>query len=344
MKAGKVLKYFIKLIVSGILALIVLSVFCLFYYNPPMPIPQPQEFSNAKYIENRFWVCFREGFGFGRTNELGYNDAPIRDESAERIAFIGSSHTVGLQLNQKDIYPVVTEVLLLADDNSENDFECISVASAGQYLNTSISNLEPLAKSFDNLAYVVLETPTINYSEKEFEEMLLGYYHVEPENESFIYRTAQSIPYLRLMANQYQSMLEQRGGNTTDDFIMPALPDYETYERGFSAAAERMGAIADEYGFRLILLHHSTPAHSAESTLHSGHDSKNLEILERCCRDNGIILLDMCQEFADYHNTTAASAYGFANTRPGTGHLNADGHSLIAHRIYETVREIGEVE
>ena len=52
MKAGKVLKYFIKLAISGILALIVLSVLCLFYYNPPMPSAHPNEYSNSKYIEN----------------------------------------------------------------------------------------------------------------------------------------------------------------------------------------------------------------------------------------------------------------------------------------------------
>ena len=344
MKAGKVLKYFIKLAISGILALIILSVFCLIYFNPPMPTAQSEEYSNTKYIENRFWISLREGFGFGRTNELGYNDTPIRDESAMRIAFIGSSHTVGLQMNQKDIYPVVIEELLFADDIAENDFECISVASAGQFLNTSISNLEPLAKSFDNLAYVVLETPELSYSEEEFEKMLLGEYHAAPEDDGFIYRAAQRIPYLRLIANQYQSMREQQIANSIARSTTPSEPDYEAYERGFSAVAKKLGSIADEYGFTLIFLHHSIPTPDADHTFHSGHNSKNLEILQRCCSENGIILLDMCREFSDFHNSTSISPYGFANTCPGLGHLNANGHSIIAQKIYETVSQLGEVQ
>ena len=220
----------------------------------------------------------------------------------------------------------------------------MSVASAGQYLDTTISNLEPLAKSFDNLAYVVLETPMLSYSEEEFEKMLLGEYHVAPEDDGFIYRIAQSIPYLRLMANQYQSMLEQRAANSGGEFTIPSAIDYEAYERGFSEVAKKLGSIADEYGFTLIFLHHSIPLADADNSFHSGHDSKNLEILERCCSENGIILLDMCQEFSDFHNATAISSYGFANTRPGLGHLNANGHSLIAQRIYETVSQIVEVQ
>ncbi len=346
MKAGKVLKYFIKLAISGILALIILSVLCLFYYNPPMPTPQFQEYSNTKYIENRFWVSFREGFGFGKTNELGYNDAPIQNPSASRIAFVGSSNTVGLQMRQKDTFARLTEELLLSDDNSQNDYECMNVASAGQFFETSVSNIEPLAKSFDNLAFVVIEAPSYNYSEEDFYKMLRGEYHVEPASSGIIYRIAQSSPYLRLLANQYQSMMQHRSEDYTEISASPvsAAPDYEAYERGFRAVAEMLGGIANEYGFRIILLQHGMPVADAEHIMHNNQDVKKVEILSRCCSDNGIIFLDMCQEFADYHNSTSASAYGFPNTSPNTGHLNKTGHNLIAQRIYETVSEIGEVQ
>ncbi|MBE7016874.1 MAG: hypothetical protein E7420_01765 [Ruminococcaceae bacterium] len=345
MKAGKVLKYFIKLAISGILALVILSVFCLFYFNPPMPIPQPEEYSNTKYVENRFWVSFREGFGVGRTNELGYNDAPIRDESAPRIAFIGSSHTVGLQVKQDKIFPCVTESLLLADATTDNDYECMNLGSAGQFFDATVSNVEYLAKSFDNLAYVVIETPTLNYTEDEFEKMLLGEYHVEPTHKDIAYRTAQRIPFLRLMANQYQSVREplasapsQFTGNSSEE------RDYIGYERGFRSVAENLSFLAEKYGFKLIIVHHDSPMIDAEGSFHSAHDSGTLDVLERCCADYGIILLDMCQEFADYAQNGTESAYGFANTRPGIGHLNKNGHSLIAQRLYEIISAAEEVE
>ncbi len=346
MKAGKVLKYFLKLLISGILALIVLSVFCLFYFNPPMPAPQFEEYSNTKYIENRYWVAFREGFGFGKTNELGYNDAPISNPTAPRIAFIGSSHTVALQVNQKDNFVMVTERLLLSDGNAENDFECMNLGSAGQFFDSSVSNLEYLARSFDNLEYVILETPHINYSEEKFAKMLQGEYHVEPESEDMLYRAAQSIPFLRLMANQYQGTKESTFGviSIVPEGTDSSAPDYAAYERGFRPVAEMLSSVANEYGFKLIILHHDAPLMDSDHSVYSGHDTGYLEILEGCCKDNGIYFVDMCQAFADHYNETLQSAYGFANTTPGSGHLNKVGHSLIAQTLYETLNEIMEEE
>ena len=344
MKAGKVLKYFIKLAISGILALVILSVFCLIYFNPPMPTPQTEEYSNTKYIENRYWVSFREGFGFGKTNELGYNDAPIRDESAPRVAIIGSSHTVGLQVNQKNIYPVLTEALFLADNDQENDFECISVASAGQYFNSSISNVEPLAKNFENLKYVIIETPDLDYSEDAFERMVRGEYHQQQEEESPIYRLAQSIPYLRLFANQYQSSKEPLNSAPGMFIDRSSYIDYDAYERGFRKAADMLRSLSEEYGFQLIILHHAAPMTDPSGELCSAHDSGYLEILERCCDEYGITFLDMCNEFTEYDKNGTESAYGFANTRPGVGHLNKNGHRLIAQKLYETICELEEVD
>ena len=345
MKAGKVLKYFIKLAISGILALVILSVFCLFYFNPPMPTPQPEEYSNTKYVENRFWVSFREGFGFGKTNELGYNDEPIRDNSAQRVAIIGSSHTVGLQVRQDKTFSCVTEDLLLSDAVKENDYECMNLGSAGQFFDATVSNVEYLAKSFDNLAYVVLETPTLNYTEDEFEKMLLGEYHVEPQEKTLIYRAAQNIPFLRLLTNQYQSAKEPlASAPATFTENASGERDYIGYERGFRSVAEKLSSLAEEYGFKLIIVHHGAPTVDAEGSFYSSHDSVSLDILERCCNDYGIILLDMCQEFADFAQNGTESAYGFANTRPGIGHLNKNGHRLIAQSLYEIISAAKDVE
>lgn len=346
MNAGKVLKYILKLAFSGILALIILSVFCLFYFNPPMPIPQTQEFSNTKYIENRPWVSFREGFGFGKTNELGYNDAPISNASAPRIAFIGSSHTVALQIRQEDNFVMSTERLLLGDSNPGNDFECMNLGSAGQFFEASVSNLEYLAKSFDNLEFVVLEAPSLSYSESQFERMLRGEYHVEPNSKSLIYTVSQRIPFIRLMANQYNETANGTDGDlpTVSEAPPPDAELYASYERGFRAVSEMLASVADEYGFKLILLHHSAPLMNDDFSMSSGHDTAYLEIVERCCEDSGIYLVDMCSHFAEHYNESLRSAYGFANTRPGTGHLNKEGHRLVADALYETINKLTEGE
>lgn len=342
MKAGKVLKYFIKLAISGILALIILSAFCLIYFNPPMTIPQPEEYSNSKSIPDRFWINMREGFAYGRTNAEGYNDAAATDTSAPLLAFVGSSHTVAIQIQQEESFAQLTENMLREDGNPANDIECINVASGGQAFNSSISNLEYLAKSFDNLKYVVIETSFLSYSEEQLAKMVNGDYHVSPSGKNVIYEAAQSIPYLRLLANQYRSYIDNAANAPA---AAPTVePDYASYERGFRIAAEKMASIADEYGFELIILHHSNPSMNSELNMESGHSPQFLDIHKRCCEDNGIRFVDVCEMFARHYNESYEYAYGFANTKPNTGHLNVTGHRIIAQALYEEIMRIVEVE
>lgn len=56
------------------------------------------------------------------------------------------------------------------------------------------------------------------------------------------------------------------------------------------------------------------------------------------CRARGLGFIDMGDDFRRFHAQTGRLPRGFDNTVPGQGHLNADGHRLVAEAVCRTMR------
>ena len=188
----KFLLFLVKLTVSGILALTVLNLFTLVYYNPPKAVAQPDKFTNSRYESEVSWSFMTEGFGSGDTNSLGYNSAEP-DLKKPMIAFIGSSHTEALEVNQEDNFVTQTQNQLYGDSLPYNDIQCQNFGMAGHFFNISVSNFEYFANAFDNVHSVVIETHELDYSPEQLGKMLNGEYHKELGARSTLYNLAQKI-------------------------------------------------------------------------------------------------------------------------------------------------------
>jgi len=44
--------------------------------------------------------------------------------------------------------------------------------------------------------------------------------------------------------------------------------------------------------------------------------------------------------YLDYFHQTGVLPHGFPNTTPGTGHINAIGHRLLAEQLSKTLEEL----
>lgn len=86
--------YICKCIVAAVISLVILSLLSMVYYNPPIAAVQPNGSTNFKYISDSKWSCMLEGFGKGKTDHTGYNNAYYEDVSNPDIVFVGSSHLV----------------------------------------------------------------------------------------------------------------------------------------------------------------------------------------------------------------------------------------------------------
>jgi len=82
-----------------------------------------------------------------------------------------------------------------------------------------------------------------------------------------------------------------------------------------------------------------TPAlpHIRRGSIHlkdSSQREKDLITIAEVCQRHSIDFIDLTENFNDFFLKTMKFPRGFANTFPGRGHFNADGHRLIAEAIF----------
>jgi lysophospholipase L1-like esterase len=63
-------------------------------------------------------------------------------------------------------------------------------------------------------------------------------------------------------------------------------------------------------------------------------------IMPEVCREQRVPLVSMRSVYLDYFHQTGVLPHGFPNTTPGTGHINAIGHRLLAEQLSKTLEEL----
>lgn len=325
----KIVAYFLKLAVSGVLALVILSALTLVYYNPPISKAQPDKYTNSKFESNAFWSDMIEGWGFGTTNDLGYNDPDGFATSDPVIAVLGSSHTEALQVSQKKNYVSKLQEKLSGDSDKTNDISCLNLGVSGHFFDTSVSNFEYFAESFSNVRDAVIETGDLEFTPEQLEKMLNGEYHTDLGEKGLLYESVQKIPYARLLYKQYMDTKKVEGASSEKPDT-----DYPLYEEGMDKVLEKLSGIAAEKGFELTILYHNKVMVKNRNGFRTD-DLQIVEIFQKCCEKNDVMFIDVTDSFVERFNATYELPYGFSNTTMGSGHLNELGHSIVADELYK---------
>lgn len=328
-----------KFCISFILALTILSGFCLFYYNPPIATPQPNGFTNHRFESNSFWCNLTEGGGWGRINNIGYSDRRDYVPNLPTIAFVGSSQVQAMQVPQDKTFVSLSNDLFNNDADANNNYQCLNLGVAGHFFNISASNFEYLAKHFSGTDYIVLEVSSIDYSEEQLDKILAEEFHSDMEEPSTFYKLTQRIPYLRLLAKQLQ---ELKNGANLVNVKSAGVDNLAIYENKMDLILQKLSDSAKANGIQLIILYHFPIKLNADNTAETGNNPKLEEIFEACCASNNIPLINMNEPMIRHFESTYEPSYGFANSRPGVGHLNETGHRLIAYEVYEKINSLTE--
>lgn len=323
----------LKLCISCVLATTILSAFCLVYYNPPIATPQEDKYTNYKFIAGSNWANMTEGFGYGYINNIGYNNHSDYDPQAPTIAFIGSSHTMAMQVPQNKNFVSITQNLLSGDTNPDNDLQCINLGVSGHFFNICASNFDYFAEHYEGVQYAVMEVFSINYSEEQLDKILAGDYHSDMTQRGTLYNLSQRIPYLRLIKKQYQDLHDAEDATDTAGTEI----DYDTYEEKLNLVMQKLADTAAQHGITLIMLYHHSLILNPDNTAQTSNDPQLEARFIACCNENQIPVIDMTKPMADHFENTYEPSYGFANTKPGEGHLNEVGHRLIAEAVYDEI-------
>ena len=98
----------------------------------------------------------------------------------------------------------------------------------------------------------------------------------------------------------------------------------------------------EQTGCTPIVFYHQQADIQSDGAVKFETDKQYLNLFEETCKQNGIVFVDMSPIFAREYEENQVLPHGFINSYVGSGHVNADGHRMIADKITEIILELEE--
>ncbi|MBR5236589.1 MAG: hypothetical protein IKW06_04385 [Clostridia bacterium] len=343
----KFVAHLFKCIIAGAISLVLLSLFSLVYYNPPIATEQPDFVTNYRFVPNKNWSFMLEGVGFGKTDNLGYNNAYYNECLDPDIVFIGSSHLEALQVPQDANCVYILNKMFDEDKEEYNNFKCINLGVSGHSFEVLASNFKYVADKFSDAKYILIETSNVEFSSEVLDDVIAGKFHTPIEKKGFIAETAQKIPFIRLMYKKFNESATAKGATVapaTDSRSQKAEPDMNIYIEKMNIILGGISEISTEKGVKPMVLLHESFWEDKDGNIVTNMNNTYKDAFMKCCADNGIKVIDASLDFVSAYKENFEFSYGFSNGAPGEGHLNKTGHRIMAETIYRKINEMEETK
>ena len=317
-------KWILKALLAGLAAFALLCAVCAFYFNVPVRISNPDGATEYKYEPDRRYYRGIEGFGYGRTNNDGFNN--LRDYTPGEeidVLLMGSSHTEGFCVPQSDSAAAVLNRLFDGEKYVYNiGLGAHTFPYCAKHLDTALSHYAPTDA-------VVLELAALSYDPAVLDAAADGTLKDMSSHEGALITALQKIPYLRLFYTKYF----QGGGQAAEAGSTESAASGD-FEASLSRLLHKLGETGRAHGVSVILAYTPTVLPNADGHIEAQEKPGERELYQRLCAENGVVFLDLTEK-----NIAAALdgqlPFGFANTTPGTGHINRLGLRIFAEGVYE---------
>lgn len=140
-------------------------------------------------------------------------------------------------------------------------------------------------------------------------------------------------PLLRAISTQIKSSEKRDETDNREAYI-----EDDMLEKYRQALDDALALIRSEYDGNLIICYHPTVAISNDGL--GINYAKTTPIFQEVCEKNNIIFVDTSEAFLKAYKEDYSVPYGFWNTSMGSGHLNVNGHRIIAQELYKILSEL----
>lgn len=329
----KISAWILKALVAGLAALLLLNIWCYFYFNVPVHYTNETGATEYKWESNKFYRKGTEGFAFGRTNNDGFTNLSDYEPGQEiEILLMGSSHMEGMNVAQQD------NAANLLNRFFQGEKYVYNIGTSGHTLIYCLSNLEAALDTYAPEKYVVIETRDLAFSQEELEALVSGTVEPIPSRTGGLVELLQKLPYLRLIYTKYFN--DDGGDGAGAAGNGPLTRDFLALDTLTAQALDTAAESCRERGVQLILVYDPTIYADDEGRGYTQTDAEDLERFTVCCEASGIAFVDLTESFLEGYEQQHKLPYGFLNTRPGMGHLNSWGHELFAGAVFQTINEL----
>ena len=230
---------------------------------------------------------------------------------------------------------------MLAADGADGMVYNIGISSHS--LARCVANLDRALERFAPSDYVVLETHDV---ELPLASLALAY------NDSLERLSATDVPLPDWITGQplvralYRQIASLTGGEEdADDSESFELTEenYDDYVGMLGFWLESVRETAEEHGVEVIIYYHPHLVLQEDGSAVPSTPELYLQAFAEAASRVGVTFLDLTQDFLDAYESGHILPHGFVNTAAGEGHLNAEGHEIIARALYEIIQQEGGV-
>ena len=289
----------------------------------------PSETNSTDYIwqQNKFYSRGTEGFANGITDKNGFNNLKTFEDDID-VLVMGSSHMEAFNVAQDK-----NTVALLNEKFQDHDMNFYNIGISGHDFVRCLYNLENAIDEFAPQKYVIIETQTIVPSISGMEAALKGNIApIESHNEGIIGKL-QRFPYLRLLYNQIKSVKNANKAKTKATLNTEIKIDTAKLYQLLNAFIHKSAHTCEKNGVKLIIFYNCELNTDAQGDVLARKDVEAVNAFSKICEENDVIFVDMYDSFKTNYLETFKLPRGFSNSEAGVGHLNEEGHRVIAEKI-----------
>lgn len=323
------LKNAVKFGLAGITAFLILNIFCLVYYKLPVHITTKTGVTDYMWEKHIYYSKMTEGFGYGKMNNEGFNN--LQDYNAQPIDILvmGSSQMEGTNVPQNK----TTTALLNAFFNGTKYVYNIGIS--GHTFPHIVNNIETAVQYYKPNEYIVIEIGSTQFNIQDLEASINGTLKRIPSYDNKIVFFLQKIPYLRLIYNQYKNFTGNGGEDEPEQNNITF--DKKNYSIILDATMKKLHRVSIEHDIKIIIFYHPHFIFDDNGSIYEDTDYEDTAILKTMCFNNGIVFINMADYFIEEYNNNHIVPHGFSNTAVSAGHLNKNGHRLIANELFRQI-------
>ena len=321
-----------KAVGAGLLALVLLNLFCVFYYNVPVHYTNPDGATEYKWETRRFYSRGTEGFALGRTNNDGFNN--LRDYTpgeAVDILLMGSSHMEAFNVAQDE------NAAAVLNERYGGERYVYNIGTAGHTLLYCVKHLDRALTVYAPSGWVVLETMNLDFAPEEMDAVVDGTCPDIPSHSGGLLTLLQKLPFLRLFYTRFIKRGDLFGGEAdTQRGESPALSG--DYAVSLERLLDKLGRESEAHGVRAMIVFSPPELIAPDGAAYTETDPEKLAVFTRLCAEKGVEFLDLTEVYLEAYDRHILP-FGFSNTAPLVGHMNRQGHRLFAEAVAARIAE-----
>ena len=213
-----------------------------------------------------------------------------------------------------------------------------NIGISGHTIYRCVDNISSAIESFKPTSYIVIETNRIRLDANEMEAVISG--HAVRESASAggrVMSILQRIPAFKPLYSQFDAWRAQdRKPMAVQSVVSSEGDDYYTTLEAFLRI---VGDAAETDGIKAIIFYDPPQEFDKDGNLDYFHTDEDVTLFRKACEQNNIVFVDMTDTFAAAYQADHTLAHGFVNTGIGIGHLNRDGHRMIAEALAAEIVE-----